>query len=243
MAFGNGPKIVTNGLVLSLDAADKNSYPDSGTIWRDLSGNGYNGTLTNGPTFNSANGGSIVFDGTNDYIITTTNETPLLNITSSITLESWIMSTALANSLHGDGINSKGLSSDNNSGVYETLLVQSGSVNYPYFRVRIGSSTPTYTPRSIPINLNEIYQFTSTYDGSTMRVYINGIESGTGSAQTGDIQTNTQQLTMGVRFTFRGGGNDAFFSGRIYNNKIYNRALSASEIEQNYNAQKSRFGL
>ena len=76
-----------------------------------------------------------------------------------------------------------------------------------------------------------------------MRIYINGIESGTGLAQTGDIQTNTQQLTTGVRFNARGGGNDSFFSGRIYNNKIYNRALSASEVLQNYNAYKSRFGL
>ena len=75
MAFGNGPRIVTNGLVLSLDAADRNSYPGSGTTWRDMSGNGNNGTLTNGPTFSSANGGSIVFDGTNDYA--TTNYIPL----------------------------------------------------------------------------------------------------------------------------------------------------------------------
>jgi hypothetical protein len=243
MGFYRGANIVTDGLVLALDAANTKSYLGSGTTWSDLSGNAYNGTLTNGPTFNSDNGGSIVFDGTNDYIITTANETPLINITSSITLESWIMSTALANSLHGDGINSKGLSSDNNSGVYETLLVQSGSVNYPYFRMRIGSSTPVYTPRDIPLNLNQIYQFTSTYDGSIMRVYINGIESGTGLAQIGDIQTNTQQLTIGVRFNFRAGGNDAFFSGRIYNNKIYNRALSASEVLQNYNAIKSRFNL
>ena len=68
MGFGNGPRIVSNGLVLALDAADKNSYPGSGITWRDVSGNNNNGTLTNGPTFDSSNGGSIVFDGTNDFV-------------------------------------------------------------------------------------------------------------------------------------------------------------------------------
>ncbi len=63
MAFIHSPKLVTSGLVLCLDAANKLSYPGSGTSWYDLSGNNYNGTLTNGPTFNNGNGGSIVFDG------------------------------------------------------------------------------------------------------------------------------------------------------------------------------------
>ena len=67
--YGN---IVKDGLVLDLDAAKKDSYPGTGTAWNDISGNRNNGTLTNGPTFNSSNGGSIVFDGTNDYINTVT---------------------------------------------------------------------------------------------------------------------------------------------------------------------------
>jgi len=67
MSYSNGPTIVTDGLVLALDAADKNSYPGSGTTWNDLAGSN-NGTLTNGPTFDSGNGGSIVFDGVDDYV-------------------------------------------------------------------------------------------------------------------------------------------------------------------------------
>ena len=73
MGFYRGPKIVTNGLVLYLDAANKKSYPGTGTTWTDLSGLGNNGTLTNGPTFNSANGGSIVFDGVDDYVSVANN--------------------------------------------------------------------------------------------------------------------------------------------------------------------------
>ena len=239
-----GPNIVRNGLVLYLDAGSPNSYQGSGTTWKDIS-KFYqnNGTLVNGPTFSSANGGSIVFDGTNDYAITTENLTPTLNITSQITLETWLMSTATANVTHGDGINSKGLSSDNNSGVYETLIILSGGINYPFFRMRIGGSTPVYSPTNIPLNLNQIYHFVSTYDGNIIKIFINGVESGTGLVQTGNIEANTQQFTLGVRFTNRNGSADSFFSGRIYSNRIYNRALSASEILQNYNATKGRFGL
>ena len=66
MAFIHSPKISTDGLVLALDTANRKSYPGSGTVWNDLSGNGNNGSLINGPTFNGANGGSIVFDGVDD---------------------------------------------------------------------------------------------------------------------------------------------------------------------------------
>lgn len=200
-------------------------------------------SLVNGPVYKNYNGGAIRFDGSNDYVITATGSTPQLDITSSITLETWLMSTALANISHGDGVNSKGLSSDNNSGVYETVIVQSSGVNYPYFRMRIGSTTPVYFPTNIPINLNQIYHFVSTYDGNVMRIYINGIQSGNGLAQTGSIQANTQQLAMGVRYLQRGGGSDSFFSGSIYINRIYNRALSQQEVLQNYNTLKSRFNL
>ena len=73
MSCGIGPDITTNGLILSLDAANRKSYPGSGTTWFDRSGNGINGILTNGPTFSAANGGSLVFDGINDVVNTTTS--------------------------------------------------------------------------------------------------------------------------------------------------------------------------
>jgi hypothetical protein len=238
-----GPNIVKDGLVLYLDAGSPNSYQGTGTIWKDISKvNQNNGTLINGPTFNSANGGSIVFDGIDDYVITILNSTPTLNITSSITLESWIRPTALANAFHGDGIFSKGRSSDNNSGVYETLLVRSGSFNTLLFRMRIGNTTPAYNPNT-PLTVNQIYHVVSTYDGTTIRIFINGVESGSGLAQTGNIQSNTEQLTVGVRWVHQNRSADSFFSGNIFINKIYNRALSATEVLQNYNATKGRFGL
>ena len=240
MAYNFSPKIITDGLVLYLDAANTKSYVSGSTTWNDLSRGGNNGSLINGPTFNSGNGGSIVFDGTNDYIITSLNSTPLLNITSQITLEMWFRSTALANLSHGDGLFSKGTSSDGNSGVYEILLGQSGVVNYPFFRIRT-SSTPTYNPTNIPINLNQIYHLVCTYNGSIMRIFINGIESGAGLSTSGNIQTNSQQLTIGVRYIHTTNPADSFFSGNIYSSRIYNRALSSQEILQNYNVTKTRF--
>jgi hypothetical protein len=88
MGFYRGANVVTSGLVLALDAANTKSYPGSGTTWSDLSGNGNTGTLTNGPTFNSANGGSIAFDGIDDY----TNlglVTQLTNITN-VSVNAWV---------------------------------------------------------------------------------------------------------------------------------------------------------
>jgi hypothetical protein len=90
MAVNYSPKIITDGLVLYLDAANTRSYPGSGTVWSDLSRGGNNGTLRNGPTFNSGNGGSIVFDGVNDYA-SFPNNTNLDN--QKITMENWVYPT------------------------------------------------------------------------------------------------------------------------------------------------------
>jgi len=239
---GSG-SIIRDGLVLYLDGANSRSYPGTGTAWTDLSQFENSGSLINGPTFNSLNGGSIVFDGTDDYFITPSGLTPTLNITSQITLESWFKSTSLANINHGDNLFSKGLSTDTNSGVYELNLANNTTANRPSFRMRIGASTPTYSPTNILIDLNRIYHIVCTYNGSIMRIFINGVESGSGLSTSGTIQNNTQQLTIGVRFVHRTGINDSFFSGNIYSSKIYTRSLSTTEILQNYNSAKSRFGL
>lgn len=90
MAVSGGPDIVPDGLVLALDAANIKSYAGSGTIWNDLSGNNNSGSLVNGPTFNSANGGSIVFDGVNDYV----SLSSAVNTNTSFTLGFWAMRTA-----------------------------------------------------------------------------------------------------------------------------------------------------
>jgi hypothetical protein len=98
MAISRGPKIVTNGLVLALDAADRNSYPRSGTSWLDLSGNNNTCTLTNGPTFSNTNGGNIVFDGTNDYV---TRSSVATNLSAGVSMEMVFKSTDMNSRAQG----------------------------------------------------------------------------------------------------------------------------------------------
>ena len=98
MSLSRGPKTITNGLVLYLDAANKKSYPGSGATWTDLSGNSNTGTLTNGPTFSAANMGSILFDGTNDYVDCGNNSS--LQITQG-TISAWVKSTTNDSTFRG----------------------------------------------------------------------------------------------------------------------------------------------
>ena len=232
--LAHGPSIITQGLVLALDAADRNSYPGSGTTWTDLSGSGNNGTLTNGPTYNSANGGSIVFDGSNDYVNFSYNSS--LNIGGlNITLSSCVRPTSLVNLNSGGGI--VGRESGSNNGLYEILLLQNASKNWVFFRML---NITTYSPKIIPIELNTYYNIVCVYDNGTMRNYINGVQEGTGSSQNINITTsNSNKILIGVR----GSDSTSEFPGNIAQVSIYNRALTATEIQQNFNALKGRYGI
>ena len=95
MSFSYSPKVVTDGLVLYLDAANPKSYVSGSTAWNDVSRGGNNGTLTNGPTFNSANGGSIVFDGVNDYVALG-NISSLILANNQFTISYWLRMTGTA---------------------------------------------------------------------------------------------------------------------------------------------------
>ena len=221
-AFG---KIVTDGLVLALDAADKNSYPGSGTTWSDRAGTN-NNTLTNGPTFSSSNGGSIVFDGTNDYS-TAPNNTLLDNQT--ITMESWNYPAFVFQSgflFEKGAVNTQYSNFYNGDGTF-------------YFRT-IGLSnqdTTFYAPSYISANTwNHIV---CTYGAGVKTIYLNTVQIAQVTGITGTISTNTTGLYIGAY----GPGSSYFFNGRIAISRVYNRALSSVEVLQNYNAQKSRFNL
>jgi len=166
----SGPKIITSGCVLSLDAADKNSYPGSGTAWRDLSGNGKNLTLTNGPTFSAGNQGSIVFDGTNDYAVL--NPVSAFNI---YCISMWFKPTTIINS-----------TSKYNIYINNTLK-----------STTIGSSLG-----DVPLITDPDFIYLNSYEGVS-----------------GYLDSSLSICT------------------------IYNRTLTASELLQNYNAVKNRFGL
>lgn len=226
MGIAGGPDIVQDGLVLELDAADRNSYPGSGTTWRDISNTGNNGTLTNGPTFDSLNQGSIVFDGTDDYVDIPNNST--VNISTTITLEAWVYPTK-------------------NSGVQNVICKSSLSQNtgYIYPRTNDGWVNSIFylhiggwqTLSATWPGLNNWYHTVGTYDGATMIIYINGVQAATRS-QSGTITTNTNYLALGQQ-----PGYGEYYGGRLAEARMYTRALSATEITQNYNAMRTRFNL
>lgn len=222
--------IVTDGLVLHLDAGISESYPKSGTGWYDISGNGNNGTLVNGPTYNSSNGGSFALDGADDYI--STNSSGIINLTQG-TISCWckydsITNNRVAVSYGGNGTDTGWLLQNENNTVrklgFSTLRTTGSQLAY------IGETNSTqYIGKWI-------YQV-GVYDSSSTKVYING-NLGASVSASGTI-TNSNSLWIGgevSRPTYHLDGNIA---GVTY----HNRALSAAEITQNFNAQRARFGV
>jgi hypothetical protein len=222
-AFG---KIVTDGLVLALDAADKNSYPGSGTTWSDMSDSNITGSLINSPTFNTSNGGNFGFI-TDDYVIIP--EKSALN-TQTPSVEVWFKTNSL-----------------NQSGFW----FEKGNVNTQYSLFQENTNivwrqcTPflqsQYTVTANYVNTNSWFQVVGTFISGDRRLYINGVLVNS-DTQTGTIATNTNGASVGVYGGFNG-SRGYFYNGNIAIVRVYNRVLSASEILQNYNAQKSRFNL
>ena len=227
MGVNLGPNIVTNGLVLTLDAGNRNSYAGSGTNWYDLSGNANNCTLTNGPTFSSTNLGNISFDGVDDYV---DFYAPNLGTTTTIELWCKLGATSLAmifgwyiydvfcwNGAMGFNTGNSDLYGISSSNVSNLGLV--GNWKHYIFEMR---SDVSYTNNKIYINT--IPQVLSQQYGSEDAVY-RQFKSGNGRIS-------------GWRYSA-----SFFMQMNCANFKIYNRALTTSEITQNYNATKSRFGL
>jgi hypothetical protein len=240
MGISGGPDMIQDGLVVSLDAADRNSYPGSGTTWSDVSGNGNNGTLTNGPTFSN---NSIVFDGSNDYVTCGTNSSILL---SSMTISSIFSFTSYTNATH---LIVSRLGGPAQSYRHNYFFGLTESKFYFGFKQSGTSAYPLVWINTSPI-INTIYSFTATYSTSTSVVmYLNGQAQSFSGPNTVNNPLITNQIVDldPASICSIGSGapaDNVFYSNaRIYNAQIYNRALSASEVLQNYNAQKSRFGL
>lgn len=225
------PNIVTSGMVLNLDAGYIPSYPTTGTTWNDLSGNGFNGTLVNGPTFSSLGGGSIVFDGSNDYVSITDNATLRPTV---FTTNIWVKKNTLTQvqsilftkrfSATLSPFNSYSIQQDPGTGLpYRFCIGNASGQNY--------LDTP---------NINDLlwHNLVMTYDNSTIVGYLDGVNIGSLSAAS-PISYSTLNLFM-AGSTY---GGTSSFNGNISCFFIYNRVLSESEILKNYNATKSRFGL
>ena len=235
MASIGGPNIVESGLVLYVDAANPKSYPGSGTTWADLSGNGNNGTLTNGPTFSSANGGIIVFDGTNDFVVTQQNSGFTGNINA--TISTWVYPTSVTGEIATTLI---GNSDGTLTGMGICIGINgAGSVSIEFWN---GNGMRTI---SNTIQINRWYNLVATKTAgainSTTSLYINGISQSFNITSNNTPNVTNHTISVGA---IKGIISTQFyFPGRISQTSIYNRALTAQEILQNYNATKSRFGL
>lgn len=223
MGVGYNPKIVTSGLVLCLDAANPKSYPGSGTTWTDLSIFQHQVSLVNSPSFSSTVK-RFSFNGTNTYAsidsnasLTITNPTVIIGCTVA-------GGTVLAKGSYGQywnygirGITGTRFSARNNNADLQS---------------------PIY-----PTSVSGLNIFAAVYNGTACVFYRNGELSGSTSDGYSPVANNTRKITIGAALS--GVNNDyvEFYSGEISFIQIYNRALSAQEIQQNFNALRGRFGL
>ena len=220
--------IVKDGLILDLDAAKRDSYPSSGTVWNDISGFQNNGTLINGPTFNSSNGGSIVFDGVDDYA-QCAGSFPL----TSATIITWIRRNGSQMSFAGVFFTRGGSSITGLNFYYDT-----NKIGYhwatSYYDFDSNLTIPDLTWCMVALSV------TSTA-GILYLCQSSGITTATNTNSHSSIVLDNIKLAQDDTFpTF---GIYRFFKGNIAISQLYNRALSSNEITQNFNAQKGRFGL
>jgi hypothetical protein len=237
-----GPKLVTDGLVLALDAGNLKSYPGSGTAWTDLSGNGNTGTLVNGVGYSGSNGGALTFDGVDDYG-SIPSPSPFSG-TKVFTFEIWVNFTSIT----GDFGNI-------NKCAWLFAGGTGSGAGQPEFGVYSANNT-SFTPNtinfsrgggatigSLSINVSSLmsngnwYQIVLVRSASNAQtVYLNASSIGTGNVSNSftDGQTDFGAIHGNSAY-------DGYLNGKISTIKIYNRALTSTEIQQNYLATKSRY--
>lgn len=228
MAPNYGPRTVTDGLVLCLDAANPKSYPGSGTTWTDLSKNGNNGTIS-GATYNASNNGKFLFDDTDDVV--TIPNSASLNPTTGLSIAAWVIFDANS----PDFIFEKGnvntqysLFSHGTDIVFRTK--HTGDASY---------HSQSLTKTAAGIVNGQWHYIVGSWDGSTKRIYVDNVVRGS-VAKTADLVTTTPGAAVG---RFGGTSSGYYFGGSIANVSIYSKGLSADEVAQNFNAHKGRYGL
>jgi hypothetical protein len=236
MGISAGPSGVSDGLVFQLDAANFRSYSGFGITANGLV-SGIGGTLVNGTGFSSANNGSFFFDGTNDYI-EVSNSNLLTFGTNPFTIDFWLYSTYVHS---GGALYRTILSSyDNYNGIYQTYfflgLFNNGSTLNNFVSFLNSQSGNLMLPLGVNINVNEWTNVTFTRLDNNLVCYKNGVSVSTA------VSTNNFSGTRNARI---GGGVEQVntFQGSISIMKLYNRALSATEVMQNFNAMRERYNL
>ena len=220
------PRIVTDGLVLCLDAGNPLSYTSGDSVWKDLSGNSNNGTLVNGVGYNSGNGGSLSFDGVNDYVSGTNNIT--LQLVNDLTVSAWVKLGDAANQgivekIMNSSYNGYGITKQN--GFFKFWTASNN--NYTYT-----NSNTTYVAD------NNWYYVVGRRMSGTNRLFINSILQL--DSQSAPLSDSGQIYVVGRYYS---NVDNYYLGGNIAQVSIYNRALTPQEIRQNFNATRGRYGI
>lgn len=240
MALAHSPSIVMSGLVLCLDAANIKSYSGTGTIWTDLSNQGNTGTLVNGPTFSSANSGSIVFDGSNDYIelASPSNRwswTPSGVGNNTLSFDFWVKSTDTG----GDYLSKPW----NGNGEYNY------EISHNTWATRVDTQNHSLTFSTLATGNWE--HIVAIVTPTQKAVYRNGIINAAFTNHNITLNTpgfGNDSIPLSIMTLYPYGIGWGGLAGHAINGnlsvlKIYNRALTAAEIQQNFNATRGRYGI
>ena len=223
--YTRSPSIITTQLQLYLDAGNASSYPGSGTAWTDLSGNSRNGTLTNGPTYSGTNGGSIVFDGTNDYVQCSGS----LTVTAA-TFVTWIKRNG-SRDIYDGILFSRGTS------VTGMNFYASDQLGYHWndagdtYGWGSGLTIPDAAWCMIAVSVTSTAATAYLCQASGITTATNTVNHS--SSTLDDIKIAFDDAATQTRY----------FNGNIAIAQLYNIALSAEQVSQNFQADRVRFGL
>ena len=211
--------------------ATTSTAKNRGTILTDLTGNSNTGTLTNSPTYNSSNFGSIVFDGSNDGI-----QLPGTNLSlNQMTISSWNYST----NYNQNGFMFEKTTNNSVNTQYSLFFNGDNTIYYRTYGISPTGDLAVYTTSAGVVN-NQWNNVVATFDGTNKRIYVNGVLAATSVTLSGTVTQNTTGAAyIGIYGNFAGYP----FNGRISNTQIYNRSLTAAEIQQNFQALRGRFGI
>ncbi len=234
MGIRRGPSIVIDNLIFAVDAANPDSYISGSTVWKDQTPNGNNGTLTNGPIFNSANAGVLEFDGSDDYV--SVGNPTFLQLTGAMTIDFWINGQPTTTGQYA-GFDKLGNASNRGAG----LDLRKATGIYLYIASNSSTLVETHTTDTTPLTDGNWHHVVGTYDpGTSMKIYLDGVEvsSKTSSVPASQYNAGSNEWSIAKR-----SAHSNPLNGKMASVKMYDRALSAAEVSQNYNALKTRFGL
>lgn len=239
MGIQYNPSIVTTGLVMCLDAINMKSFSGTGTVWNDLSGNNNNGTLTNSPTYNAA--GYFTFTEASTQLVAFANNPSLqfLN-TAAYTLECWVKITALpAANTWRRVIQRESNPGTGRDGYNFWINGAANGTDIQFYSERFVLGTQTMVGVNLPFAStgSAWNQWVITYSGSELRMYRNGSLVSGPTADARNISNNTATFVIGNQ------GGSAAIGGNVASVKVYNIALSAAQVQQNFAANRGRFGI